>query len=93
MSFSAHYTNAASAFRRAVATVDRARGLLPEEIKRRGPGWENALTAHQIHRACQDEMNRIGLVPAISEGGISAPGARPDRVDMQFANAPHRIPS
>jgi hypothetical protein len=93
MSFSVRYQNSASAFRRAAAAASRARGLLPDEIRRRGPGWENSLTAHHLQRACQDEMNRIGLVPAISEGGTSAPGARHDRVDMQFANAPHRIPS
>ncbi|HEY0378400.1 MAG TPA: hypothetical protein VGC87_15905, partial [Pyrinomonadaceae bacterium] len=37
------------------------------------------------------EINRIGLLPAL-DGGASAPGTNPTAVDLRLSNAPHQLP-
>jgi hypothetical protein len=91
MQFTAHQTNAVSAFRRACASADRARGLMPESLRRRGPAWSATLTAGWLQSACQDEVNRLGAVPQLA-GGVNAPGVRPDRIEARYTNAPQNLP-
>src|SRR5262249_9259902 len=95
MSFSAHYTNAASAFRRMTAAGEAARALLFEPQKQlANGGFALRLSASSLKALCDQEINRIGLLPALrrSNGEVNAPGTNP-AVDLNHSNAPHRLPA
>jgi hypothetical protein len=94
--FSVAYQNAVSAWRRACDVVDRARALLPTEMRRHGLGWERRLSAPWLHEKCTLEIARLGLVPLADRPFgvvLSAPGARADAVQtLQQATSPQIIP-
>jgi hypothetical protein len=92
MHFSAHYQNAASAFRRMTAAGAEATRLLfgaQKEIANGGLALR--LSPHGLKALGNQEINRIGLLPAL-DGGASAPGTNPANVDLRLANAPHQLP-
>jgi hypothetical protein len=97
LQFSAAYQNAVSAWRRACDVIDRARALLPAQMRGHGKGWERRLSAHWLHEKCTLEIARLGLVPVTDRpygtGVLSAPGARADAVNtLRQASSPQTIP-
>jgi hypothetical protein len=94
LQFSVAYQNAVSAWRRACDVIDRARALLPAEMRRHGLGWERRLSAPWLHEKCTLEIARLGLVPIpYGTGVLSAPGARADAVNtLRQASSPQTIP-
>jgi hypothetical protein len=97
LQFSAAYQNAVSAWRRGCDAIDRARLLLPAEMRLHGLGWERRLSAHWLHEKCTLEIARLGLVPVTDRpygtNVLSAPGARADAVNtLRQASSPQTIP-
>jgi hypothetical protein len=98
LQFSVAYQNAVSSWRRACDAIDRARALLPAELRSHGTGWERRLSAHWLHEKCTLEIARLGLVPLavrpFGTGVLAAPGARADAVQtLRQASSPQTIPS
>jgi hypothetical protein len=98
LQFSVAYQNAVSAWRRAGDAMDRARALLPAELRSHGTGWERRLSAHWLHEKCTLEIARLGLVPLavrpFGTGVLAAPGARADAVQtLRQVSSPQTIPS
>ena len=95
LSFSAHYKNAASAFKRMTAAGNEAARLLPDEQRNMANGsLALRLSAHGLKLLGDQEINRIGLLPALhGEGEASAPGTNPASVDLHLGNAPHQLPA
>jgi hypothetical protein len=50
------------------------------------------LSPHGLKRLADQEINRLGVIPA-AQGGVSAPGTNPAALDLNFINAPSRLPS
>jgi predicted nucleic acid-binding Zn-ribbon protein len=82
MSFSAHYQNAASAFRRMTAAGNEAARLLFDGQKQiANGGLVLRLSVHGLKALADQEINRIGLLPALRrDGEASAPGTNPTAV-------------
>ena len=95
LQFSVAHQNAVSAWKRAGDAMDRARALLPAELRSHGLGWERRLSAAWLHERCSLEIARLGLVPLADRPFgvvLSAPGARADAAQtLQQANAPQTI--
>jgi hypothetical protein len=94
LSFSVHYQNAASAFKRMSAAGNEAARLLSaaqREVAHGGLALR--LSSHGLKVLADQEINRIGLLPAhrAEAGEANSPGTNP-RVDLNYANAPHRLP-
>jgi hypothetical protein len=94
LSFSVHYQNAASAFRRMTAAGDNAARLLFEPQRRQGNGYFPGKLCESGLRAAADiEINRLGLRPAF-ESAVSAPGTDRTRLpSVEYTNAPQRLPA
>jgi hypothetical protein len=93
LQFSVAYQNAVSAWRRGCDVIDRARALLPAEMRRHGLGWERRLSAPWPHEKCTLEIARLGLVPLsgrpFGEVVLATPGARADAVNtLRQASSP-----
>jgi hypothetical protein len=95
MYFSVHYQNAASAFRRMTAAGTEAARLLFDGQKQiANGGLVLRLSAHGLKALADQEINRIGLLPALhGDGEASAPGTNPTAVDLRLSNAPHQLPA
>jgi hypothetical protein len=95
MYFSVHYQNAASAFRRmSAAGAEAARLLFDAQKEIANGGLALRLSPHGLKVLADQEINRIGLLPALrADGGVNAPGTNPASVDLRLANAPHQLPA
>jgi hypothetical protein len=92
MSFSAHFQNAASSFRRMCQAGEEASRLL-FNVHRASPNnyFPNRLSTGGLKLVAEQEMNRLGLRP---EGEISAPGTNPAALaDLGFRNAAGQLVS
>jgi hypothetical protein len=91
--FAAAYANSASAFRRMCQAGADAELLLSDAQRRTGNGFfQIKLSASGLKAMAEAEINRVGLLPAHASG-LSAPGANPRNVAVNFINAPHLLPS
>lgn len=50
------------------------------------------LSGAGLRKHCENEINRLGLVPAL-EGGVSAPGTNAANAGLGFQNSPHMLPA
>jgi len=94
MHFSIAYQNAASAFRRMSAAGNEAARLFSDGRKQiANGGLALRLSAHGLKALADQEINRIGLLPALhGDGEVNAPGTNPTSVGIRLANAAHQLP-
>jgi hypothetical protein len=85
--------NTRSAWLRLVRAGEEASRLLFDEQRQVGRGnLARRLGASELRRLCDQEINRLGLLPDF-QGGISAPGTNTALVDLNFKAKPQQLPS
>jgi hypothetical protein len=73
--------------------ADVSRRLFEDQRHQGNGHFPARLSSAGLRKLCDQEINRIGLVPELHDGRVSAPGANPNTIGLRHRNAAHLLPS